>query len=717
SGVVFLNAHCQLAYCGPSRASLTTSLMPEETGVTNFSALRCPDILPDVITLPQHFKNNGYQTAAIGKIHDNRTVGDINPSNPCGQTLNGSQKDDVLSWSIPYDNGGGGISPTTAESESNPGTFLKLITESVDAPDTSFQDGSICDRGIAQLTSFAAKYQSTGQLFFLGVGFQKPHMPFLAPQNYFDLYVREDFEIHPFQWEPHNGLSYTFNTIYELRNNYFLHLNESGKAISIPQAIPEDDQKAMIHGYYAATSFIDAQVGRLLDELDSLGIADDTIIVFWGDHGFHLGDHNEWGKHTNMEQATRSPLIISVPNFGAQGKRTMTPVTFLDLYPTLCELTGLSIPTQPLSNTVLTGRPLRGKSLAPVLQDPNDSVRFGATSHYGTFNYGYAYRTERYRYVEWMNKNTGAFLGHELYDYKFDPYETENLAPDPDYAILVQQLSHSMRADGESNGAEVLKSTSAQATVDPGSMALSFTQEEFGSSVLNGTGKDTSDAQFSLLVDFDDFDDSISNDVQTVFDIGGGGGQEGISLVYGPGNELTLTICGDWTTRTAATYTLPAELITAGMMEVTVTVDIDHAGGDGSEDMVQLYIDRIPVASSTITILDNDFVNGDQSGFGMTGGNNTGGFQTAPATAAFSSGKINYGAGLWHSDNINGIEVSHRTLANLNDIMPVDLQDLALLTTDWLGSGVGLLGDIQKDGIVDLRDYRVMALEWLSGDL
>ena len=207
----------------------------------------------------------------------------------------------------------------------------------------------------------------------------------------FDYYVRDDFEIHPFQWEPHNGLSYTFNTIYELRNTYYMHLNAESKAISIPFIIPEDDQKTLLHGYYASTSFIDAQVGRLLDALEAAEIAEDTIIVFWGDHGFHLGDHNEWGKHTNMEQATRSPLIISVPNFGAKGRKTMTPVTFLDIYPTLCELAGLPIPEQPLSNTQLTGRPLRGKSLVPVLADPNSSVRFGATIHYGTFYYGYAY--------------------------------------------------------------------------------------------------------------------------------------------------------------------------------------------------------------------------------------------------------------------------------------------------------------------------------------
>ncbi|MCK5564933.1 MAG: sulfatase [Planctomycetes bacterium] len=715
SGLVFFNAHCQLAYCGPSRASLTTSLMPEETGVTSFVALRCPDRLPDVITLPQHFKNEGYVTAAVGKIHDYRTVGDINPSNPCGQTLNGGVIDDVLSWSD-YDNGGSGIGSSSAISASNPSVTLKQITESVDAPDSDFVDGSICDRGIAKLNELAEDYKTSGDPFFLGVGFKKPHMPFLAPQTYFDYYVRDDFEIHPFQWEPHNGLSYTFNTIYELRNTYYMHLNAESKAISIPFIIPEDDQKTLLHGYYASTSFIDAQVGRLLDALEAAEIAEDTIIVFWGDHGFHLGDHNEWGKHTNMEQATRSPLIISVPNFGAKGRKTITPVTFLDIYPTLCELAGLPIPEQPLSNTQLTGRPLRGKSLVPVLADPDSSVRFGATIHYGTFYYGYAYRTERYRYVEWINKNTGVLVGHELYDYKYDPYETENIAPMPGYGILVQQLSNSMRGDGESNGAERLKSTSAL-TVDPGSIALSFAQEEFASLVLNENGgNDTSDAQFSALVDFDIFDDSASSVVQTVLDIGGGGGEEGLSLVYGPGNELIVTICGNWTTRTTASYVLSSEQILAGMLEVTIIVDIDHAAGDGTEDMIQLFIDRIPVASSTIYIPDNDFINGDKSGFGMTGGNATGGWQTTPARADFISGKINYSAGFWYSDNITGIETSERTLANLNGIASVNLEDFSLLTVNWLEKDVGLQGDIKKDGAVDIYDLEVMASVWLLED-
>ncbi|MCK5174627.1 MAG: sulfatase-like hydrolase/transferase, partial [Planctomycetes bacterium] len=487
-------------------------------------------------------------------------------------------------------NGGGGIGSSTATSADDASKILKLITESVDAADSAFVDGSICDKGIAQLGSLAAEYESTGKPFFLGVGFKKPHMAFLAPKKYWDYYQRDDFTIHPFQYEPLNALANTFNAIQELRGTYYIHLDAQGKAITIPQIISEADQKELIHGYYACTSFIDAQVGRLLDEVETLGIADDTIIIFWGDHGFHLGDHNEWGKHTNLEQATRSPLIISVPNVGAKGRKTMTPVTFLDIYPTLCELAGLAIPEQPLSDTQPTGRPLRGKSLVPVLQDPNDSVRFGAYSHYGNPTFGYAYRTERYRYVEWI-RSTGIVDVYELYDYKFDPYETVNFAPDAGYALLVQQLSNSMRADGESDGCERLKASSP-VTVDPDTIALSFAQEEFGSSELNDTGKDTADAQFSLLVDFDSFDDSVSSMTQTVFDIGGGGGGDGFSLVYGPGNELIITMCGDNSTRVDATYTLSLEQIAAGMLEVTAVVDIDYAGGNGTEDLIQLFIER-----------------------------------------------------------------------------------------------------------------------------
>lgn len=404
---LFLNAHCQWSVCGPSRASLMTGLMPETTGVMSFKAMRGK--LPGVVTLPQYFRANGYETAGTGKLNDPRCV------------EGGRNSDDPLSWSVPYRRG---YNSNAWKPEGKPPFAAPKIT------DSEMEDFQICNSGINLLEELAAG----GKPFFLGVGFRKPHLPFTAPKKYWELYDRNEIPIAAYQDLPRNGYGCTWHHAAELR-----------QYDGIPKEGPLEKslQQELIHGYYACVSMIDAQVGRLIKRLDELGLTENTIIVFWGDHGFHLGDHGDWAKHTNMEQATRVPLLIAVPesmrgsSFPMFG-RVSHPAGFIDLYPTLCELAGLDVLKQ-----------LQGRSLVPTLKNPDSRVRNGIITVFRLFkekSIGYAYRTDRYRYVEWF-KDDRVWM-RELYDYETDPLETVNLAAEKQYGPLMEELAVQMRADG-----------------------------------------------------------------------------------------------------------------------------------------------------------------------------------------------------------------------------------------------------------------------------
>lgn len=451
-GMTFLNHHCQWAVCGPSRAALSTSLMPEETGVMGFRALRHPDALPDVITLPQHFRNQGYETACTGKFHDPRTVGDTSsPLDANDQFPDGQNVDDPLSWSIPYVKAASGYSPSGKPA----------VDDSDTEPFANYGDHHIKEESLALIDTLAAGSKP----FFLAVGFKKPHLGFYAPRQFWDLYDRNTLPEAPFATYPVGASTYTNDTL-DFHNEL-----QGYEPYDTTWPPSEAQGRELVHGYYACVSMIDALVGELLDKLattpDPLqpgeSLADTTIVVLWGDHGFHLGDHGRWGKHTAMEQATRCPLIIVDPRVPG-GLSTTTPVNTIDIFPTLCELAGLPVPEQPASNAVTTGRPLRGRSLVPVLEDPAAAVHHGAISHFNNGGrYGYAYRTERFRYIEWVGSG-GAVDGVDLYDYVLDPLETRNLADDPAYAAIVHQLSRSMRAETTTNGTGRLGLAAATAT-------------------------------------------------------------------------------------------------------------------------------------------------------------------------------------------------------------------------------------------------------------
>ena len=454
-GTTFLNHHVQWSVCGPSRAALTTSLMPEETGVTGFKAIRHPDFLPDVITLPQHFRNQGYETACSGKFHDNRTVG--TPGTPLtnDQFDDGNTVDDPASWSIPWSGGGSGYNPSG-----------RPAVDFANDTDAEFIDHDIMTNGLGLIDAIAAGDKP----FFLAVGFKKPHLGFYAPTKYWDLYdsngdgdYSNDFPLADFDSAPPLNAS-SFGDSVIVFNNEIL-----GYAPFDTTGLPtETEARELRHGYYACVSFIDDLVGQLLAKL---AVTDDpvqagkkmsetTIVVLWGDHGFYLGEQGRWAKHSNLDRATSAPFILYDPRSPGAGAKTTSPVNTVDIYPTLCELAGLPIPEQPLSNTVTTGRPLRGRSLVPVLENPVASVNGGAINQFNNGGaFGYSYRTDRYRLIEWVN-NSNNVLARDLYDYRNDPLERVNVAADPGYAGIVYELSVSMRAEPTTQGMERLQNSS-----------------------------------------------------------------------------------------------------------------------------------------------------------------------------------------------------------------------------------------------------------------
>ncbi len=400
AGTIFANNQCQQAVCGPSRASLLTGWRPDRTKVWDLHTL-IRDRNPNVVTLPQFFKEHGYNTYGTGKIFDPRSV-DSNHDTPSWDTyvkVTGSR------WIVSDEH---------------------VSTECVDTTENIYVDGKIANEGL-QLLEQAA---SESEPFFVAVGFKKPHLPFVAPATYWNYYDRDTIPLAPFQQHAANTPDFVYNPGAELRNNY----------VDIPTEgdIPIDKQKELVHGYYACVSFIDAQVGKLLNKLDTLGLSDNTIIVLWGDHGWHLGDHAQWTKHTNFEQAARAPMIIVDPSY--QGGRVITtPTEFLDIYPTLCDLAGLEIPDD-----------LAGVSLKPILNQETNRVKDFAISQYARGGYeGYTLRTDRYRYTEWLtlqyregtlpySENIVHF--RELYDYELDPLETVNVVDEVDYQSVRDSL-------------------------------------------------------------------------------------------------------------------------------------------------------------------------------------------------------------------------------------------------------------------------------------
>ncbi|WDE97748.1 sulfatase [Lentisphaera profundi] len=464
SGTVFLNNSCQQAICGPSRVSLLTGLYPDTTRIYSMEKFKkMRSVNPNLLTLPEYFKNKGYITTGYGKTFDSR---------------NTDKKQDAQSWTIPHTS-----HPANSHYYQSKGLKYKdpvtaaLFTKyfhlprdkkaafknehncypatectDFDLPDDAYIDGVQAKLACAKLEKLAQKEKP----FFLSVGFAKPHLPFIAPKKYWDLYKRDDFELATFQKLPKDSPYWSRHGNGELNGGY-TGVPKTG----LLKPLPEDYQRQLIQGYYACTSYVDAQVGKLLDKVEELGIADNTIVVLWGDHGWHLGDHALWCKQSNYEQAVRSPLIISSPWQRKKGVKSDSLTEFVDIFPTLCELSNLPVPEV-----------LEGKSLKNLLDNPKESVRNAAMSQYPRRlwqdpkkpdSMGYTLRNKRYRYVKWVlmdyesGARTGELIGTELYDYQNDPLETVNLAKDPSKADVVDHFEKIFKTRGVAQESNTLR--------------------------------------------------------------------------------------------------------------------------------------------------------------------------------------------------------------------------------------------------------------------
>ncbi len=421
-GTLFERAYCMQAVCAPSRNAMLTGLRPQVLRIydlgTNFR-----QSVPDVETLPQWFKEHGYKAEGMGKIYH---VGHGNHEDPA-------------SWSVPHWQGKSVayVLPENRDKMTREGALFEnkfglkdlpkgAPMEAADVADDAYPDGQIANEAIQRLR--AAK-DKPGTPFFIAVGFLRPHLPFCAPKKYWDLHDPAKLPQPTTDEAPKGAPKFAPTTWGELRNYS-----------DIPETGPLDAAKTrqLIHGYYAATSFTDAQVGRVMDELDHLGLAESTIIVLWGDHGWHLGDHGMWCKHTDYEQATHAPLIIAAPGFQA-GQRRKAITEFIDVYPTLCDLAGLEKPSH-----------LQGASLAALMKNESATAKTAAFQVYPRGSketgplLGQAVRTDRWRYVEWQ-KADGSVAARELYDMQDDPGETVNVAEDPKQAETIQALSATVR--------------------------------------------------------------------------------------------------------------------------------------------------------------------------------------------------------------------------------------------------------------------------------
>ncbi len=394
-GVLFENAHNQYPLCGPSRASFMTGMYTNQTKITS-NNMNLRNSVPDVITLGQRFRQQGYQSVRIGKM--------FHYDNP--SAIGTSGNDDIYSWDQtvnPY--GRDKIEEykiNTLSPRRYGGTLSWLAADGKDEEQT---DGIAASEAIKKLDDFA----NSETPFFLAVGFFRPHTPFVAPKKYFDLYDQEKIEIP------------------EISTEYLETLPEpavkSIRAKKNQLNLKKERAQEIKEAYYATISFVDAQVGRILDHLESTGLDENTVIVFTSDHGYHMGEHGHWQKQTLFENATRIPLIISAPNSENIGKKSMSPVELIDLYPTLMDLTNINIPQHVV-----------GKSLEPLMKNVNTSVRESALTRWRN---GYSIKTKRYRLTKW---GIDGELGYELYDHKNDKNELINLAKNQDYNEVMDSL-------------------------------------------------------------------------------------------------------------------------------------------------------------------------------------------------------------------------------------------------------------------------------------
>jgi len=413
-GMRFDRAYCNQAVCAPSRFTLMLGSHATSTGLYGLgSQLR--QRLPTAVTMPQFFSRHGYRTESLGKVFH---IGHGNEGDP--QSFDVPHfHDKVIEYLDPRSTDGGQLTREVAYfTNQRLGEIRSLprgaAVEAPDVADAQYADGRVANEAIRRLRAAKQRREANGTPFFIAVGFVRPHLPFSAPKRYWDLYRPEDVPLP---------------AVEDLPAGAPVIAGKRGGEITNYKPVPTDPQekfsdqlkRTLVHGYYASTSFVDAQIGRLLHALEETGLAEKTIVVLWGDHGFHLGDLGIWTKHTNYEQATRIPILVVAPGITPSGSSTMQLAESVDLFPTLAELAGLPPPVLP--------QPLDGISLVPVLKDPTARLRDHAYHVYPKRKLGRAIRTQRYRLVEWRPIGGPAQTAeYELYDYQDDLLERENVA-------------------------------------------------------------------------------------------------------------------------------------------------------------------------------------------------------------------------------------------------------------------------------------------------
>lgn len=393
-GVRFEHTYCQYPLCNPSRSSLLTGLRPDTTRIfDNRTHFRTH--LPDVVTLPQLFRQTGYRTVSVGKIFhgglDDPKAWDrvLQPSRPRRQAA--------------FPRGGGVLWTAQEAQKARQQGPAPVVWQAVEGPDEALPDGQIAQAALEFLQS------RPSEPFFLAVGFHKPHLPFVAPRKYFDLYDPQAIPLPEVRRDDWNDVP---------------PLARTGKEWN--EGLDETRWREAVRAYYACISYTDAQVGKILDALERQGLLKRTIVLLFGDHGFHLGHHGLWRKMTLFEESARAPFLLYVPKIGQHGVASPRLVEFVDFYPTLCELCGLKPPPN-----------LEGLSLVPLLQEPQRPWKKAAFTQ---VNRGRSVRTERYRLTEW---NDGSL---ELYDHEVDPNEFTNLASSKEHEKVREELRKLLRA-------------------------------------------------------------------------------------------------------------------------------------------------------------------------------------------------------------------------------------------------------------------------------
>lgn len=432
--ILFQRAYVQQAVCSPSRTSLLTGRRPDTTRVHDLTQY-WRHAAGNFTTLPQFLKENGYRTAGLGKVfHPGRASGHNDP----------------ISWTEKY------FSPNELywQNRSHDSWFAASEEEILSHP---LPDMQIANAAVKMMHQLASQKDKP---FFLAIGFLKPHLPFLFPARYLDLYPLSNITLPENPFAPYQMPEFAWSNFDEIRK--YDDIQTKYGYGSINTTFPDDVVLNLRRAYYASVSYIDLLIGMVLDALSQLGLVDNTVISFLGDHGWQLGEHGEWCKHTNFELATRAPLMLSIPNLTESSgiiARTTALVEFVDVFPTIVEAVGLPVPDLCPDNSSSLPLCIEGSSLIRLIKDPIRHWKSAVFSQFprmlvsGDVLMGYSMRTKRYRYTEWIFYDVVKFQPiwekkrkyFELYDHKTDPEENANVGPSPAYSLVVEKLSKDLR--------------------------------------------------------------------------------------------------------------------------------------------------------------------------------------------------------------------------------------------------------------------------------